>query len=245
MSARALWLVVLATSATAQRPCASSPSRAPTSFFLEVTRRDSAQVARLCLVSATPVGSYMATISFDSSHMRAIHASAPLGMQAINTTVPGMIRIAGASTSGFANGVLAVVSFAHPVKANEPMSLTVSEVSGTRGASLLQATRVTGWPPHARPPAAPVIDSVSPRSAVLEPDRVTDIAIYGRGFAPTGNAVVFGTAEVSGLASEADGTVLRFPAPFVRVLEGQLLIRVRHDGLLSNGVILGVRKNEP
>jgi hypothetical protein len=100
-------------------------------------------------------------------------------------------------------------------------------------------------------PGAPVIDSISPRSGEVSAERVTDIALYGHGFAPSGNVVVFDGAEVAGLLSEAGGTVLRFAAPTRipsnrggtsrRVSPGSMDIRVRTPGGVSNAVTFVVK----
>jgi hypothetical protein len=93
--------------------------------------------------------------------------------------------------------------------------------------------------------APPVIDSISPRSGEVENERVTDIAIYGRGFAPRGNVVLFGTAEIPGLMSEAGGTMIRFSAPSVRIAGKRVAIRVKHDGMESNAATFSVRDDKP
>lgn len=87
----------------------------------------------------------------------------------------------------------------------------------------------------------PVVDSIAPRTGELESERVTDITIYGRGFAARGNLVLFGSASIPGLMSEAGGTVIRFSAPSVRVTERTVAVRVQHDGMQSNAVVFTVK----
>jgi hypothetical protein len=82
----------------------------------------------------------------------------------------------------------------------------------------------------ARNAGMPTIDSISPRTGELDNERVTDVTLYGRGFAPRGNLVRFGDREIPGLMSERNGTVIRFPAPVLRVHEGWVPVRVVRDG---------------
>ena len=88
----------------------------------------------------------------------------------------------------------------------------------------------------ARNAGTPMIDSISPRSGQLDTERVTDVILYGRGFAPRGNLVRFGDREIPGLMSERSGTVMRFPAPVLRVHDGPVPVRVVRDGVQSNAV---------
>jgi hypothetical protein len=129
-------------------------------------------------------------------------------------------------------------------RATAHITLSVSEANTTSGTSLLNEIAVVGWQHRSGAIPAPVIDSISPRAAELDGDRVTDLTIYGRGFAARGNLVLFGRAEIPGLMSEANGTVIRFSAPTVRAREGKVPIRVKHDGLQSNAVIFTVKEGE-
>jgi hypothetical protein len=240
----ALLVLAAGASAAGQAPCAKAPTAAATSFFLEpatAAARDTVATVRLCLVSTRRVGSYMAVVSFDSSRMRVAQVDARGGVQVANVNVPGIIRIAGAAPSGFANGTLALIALKPAGKTLDRLALVVSEASTTTGGSLLSDATVSGWPRSTVSRLQPVIDSISPRSGALEAERVTDIAIYGKGFAPTGNLVLFGIAEVRGLASEAGGTIIRFSAPGVRVGEDKVPVRVTHDGKQSNAVTFTVK----
>jgi hypothetical protein len=125
------------------------------------------------------------------------------------------------------------------------IALDITEANATSGASLLKTLLVVGWSPRMRRPMQPVIDSISPPAAALDRDRVTDITIYGKGFAATGNAILFGTAEVSGLKSQVGGTVIRFSAPLIPTSGGRIEVRVRHDSLRSNVVTFTAKDGKP
>jgi hypothetical protein len=241
------WLVVCA-AACAQAPCTSAPKTSSTSFFAEpvATRpSDSLVIVRLCLASTERIGSYMASVTFDSSHMRVARVDARAGMQATNARTPGIVRVAGAAPSGFPNGELLRIAFTSAEQSLDRISIVVSEANSTSGVSILGETDIAGWPRDSQSASAPVIDSISPQDGELEDDRVTDITIYGSGFAALGNLVVFGSAQVPGLRSEAEGTIIRFPAPGIRVADGKALIRVKHNGMESNAVSFTVKGDRP
>jgi hypothetical protein len=199
---------------------------------------------RLCLSSSKKLGSYMAVMQFDSTQMRATHVVTRGGVQATNLKTPGEVRVAGAAPSGFANGELASMTFKPRRRATAPIVLSVSEANTTSGTSLLKEIVVVGWQHRSGAIPAPVVDSISPRAGELDGDRVTDLTIYGRGFAARGNLVLFGRAEIPGLMSEADGTIIRFSAPTLRARASQVPVRVKHDGLQSNAVTFTVKEGE-
>ena len=236
----------IALPASAQAPCTKAP--AATSLYLEPAARgpsDTVVTMRLCLSSSKKLGSYMVLLQFDSSLMRATHLATRGGVQATNLKPPGEVRIAGAAPSGFANGELASMTFKLRQRAAAPITLSVSEATTVNGTSLLTELAVVGWQQRSGRISAPVIDSISPRAGELDGDRVTDLTIYGRGFAARGNDVLFGKAEIQGLTSEANGTVIRFSAPALRAREGKVPIRVKHDGLQSNAVTFTAKEGEP
>lgn len=255
--------LMLPTPGNAQAPCAPSRTARGARFHVEVAPagpRDTVMVARLCLAPGTQgVGSYMAVITYDSTRVRAARVDAGGGMQVANARVAGTIRIAGASPGGFAVGQLASMIFrrvgSRPL---DRLTLTVTEVSTPGGASVLGETVVEGWPakaPRQSVTQPPAIDSISPRAAVVGAERVTDLVLYGKGFAASGNTVLFDGAPVSGLLSESGGTILRFTAPtFIparggvsghRVSAGRVLVRVKHAGGTSNAVAFTVREDTP
>ena len=250
----AIVFALVAGEAAAQAPCTRAPTQAATSFFIErvpPAARDTLVVVRLCLSSRKQLGSYTAMLTYDTTRMRVATVKTPGGLQASNATVAGVIRIAGAEPSGFANGLLASVAFKPmTARALPRVTLSVSEANTTDGGSLLPATRVTGFPSAPASAVRPAIDSITPRTAEVSHERVTDLVLYGRGFAETGNTITFGGAEVSGLASERGGTIIRFLAPTQipahgssgshRTMPGPVEVRVRHAGGASNAVTFTV-----
>jgi hypothetical protein len=247
-------LMVAGAAPAGAQACATS-AKAGTAFFIEPTRpgvRDTLIGARLCVTSVTPVGSYTAVVAYDSTRVRVARVETAGDMQVSNTQVTGIVRFAGASPGGFRNGVLATIFF-KPVagRTTGRIAVTISEVSSTNGASLLADTRTVGWPVATKVAARPVIDSIIPRAAEISHERVTDVVLYGKGFTESGNSVDFGGAEVSGLASEKGGTVIRFLAPtevpakgarqMQRLAPGRIQVRVRHGGGSSNPVTFTVR----
>lgn len=258
-------LSALATSRTAraQPPCAERLPAAGARFYIErvaAGRSETTVRARLCVASGAPgIGSYLATIGYDSTVMRVARVETPAGMQAVNSRVAGSIRIAGAAPGGFANGQLAIITF-KPSKAVAlgRLMLTVTEVNTPAGESILAVTRTDGWPvkPPSKPvkAAKPVLDSITPRGGEVSPERVTDIVLHGRGFAASGNSVVFDGAEVTGLLSERGGTVIRFTAPTWipargsspahRVLPGPVEVRVKTASGSSNPLTFRVREED-
>jgi hypothetical protein len=185
--------------------------------------------------------------------MRVVRVVPTSGMQVANPTVAGSIRIAGVSPAGFSSGELALLTFIAPKgRRLGTLRLMIGEASTTGGASLLKDVAADGWPVATiETPGIPVIDSISPRAAEIESERVTDLVLYGRGFASRGNVVLFDGAEVPGLLSEAKGTVIRFTAPTSvpaaagtsrRVTPGPVRVRVKHEKGTSNAVTFTVRE---
>ena len=248
-------IIAAAVAAPARAQSCTTPAKGGTSFFIEPIRpgaRDSLIGARLCVSSVKPVGSYTATVSYDSTRVRIARVETAGDMQVSNTRATGIVRLAGASPSGFRNGKLATIFF-KPVgqRVLGRIAVTISEVNSTTGASLLADSRTVGWPVGTTVAARPVIDSIVPRAAEISHERVTDLVLYGRGFTESGNSVDFGGAEVAGLASEKGGTVIRFLAPtevpakggtpMHRLTPGKIQVRVRHGGGSSNPVTFTVR----
>lgn len=238
----------------AQAPCTRAVPAGAAHFYVEAVApapRDSIVVARLCLASPSAIGSYMAIIRYDSAAARVTQVQTAGGMGAANPRVPGVVRIAAAAPNGLANGVIATLSFRRSTgKSLHRITLAVPDATTISGASL--KTAAVGWQgkPDA-PISRPVIDSIRPTSGRIEHERVTDVVLYGRGFAAEGNVVDFGGAEVSGLASEGNGTLIRFSAPSRlptrgarparRIGPGRLQVRVKHAGGTSNAVLFTAR----
>ncbi|HEY6220309.1 MAG TPA: IPT/TIG domain-containing protein [Gemmatimonadaceae bacterium] len=249
--------LIAASLATMVAQCAS-PSRP--SFFLEslpLSSSDTVARVRLCLMPpAGGVGSYSATISFDSAQMRVLTVDVSGGLQAANKSVANIVRIAGASPSGFGAGPLATIIFKpRRGRSLSRVKLAIHEATSVSGVSVLREIGVRGYPatdrllgvvesaavgapPESKQPAsAPTIDSIVPRSGRVDAETVRDITVHGKGFASTGNVVLFGDATIENLASESGGTVIHFMAPTVlpargsrpsqRVTPGSYAVRVR------------------
>lgn len=256
-----VWCLLAAPGVARAQACAKRVAATETRFFIEPVAtgaRDTVVVARVCLAaSARGIGSYMATITYDSTRMRVMRVDVSGGMQVANSRVAGTVRLAGASPGGFSSGQLASVVF-KPArsKALGRIALVVSEASTPGGASLMGETRARGWPADekADQAARPTIDSISPRAAEVGHERVTDLVLYGRRFAPGGNTVVFDGVEVTGLLSEAQGTIVRFAAPTWipardnaparQVRAGRVQVRLKHPGGTSNAVAFTVRDGD-
>lgn len=255
------WCLLAVPAVARAQQCAKRVGGSGTTFFIEPVAsrvRDSVVVARVCLTaSARGVGSYTATITYDSTRMRAMRVDVTGGMQVANSRVAGTIRLAGASPAGFSGGRLASVVF-KPTRGRtmSRITLVVSEASTPAGASLLGETRAQSWPAAeiADKRGRPVVDSISPRAAEVGAESVTDLVLYGKGFAPADNIVVFDGVEITGLLSEGRGTIVRFAAPTWipargntpghRVQAGRVQVRLKHSGGTSNAVAFTVREGD-
>jgi hypothetical protein len=225
-------------------PVCSVPGRAATkgaSLFVEAVRpaaNDTTVSARLCLVPPkNGVGSYHATLTFDSTAMRAVRVDVNGGMQAKNMSVPGAIKLAGAASNGFARGPLATIVF-RTLKGNAlaRIRLTLVELTTLGGADLLGGAKIAGYPsadrtlgliernPTRRAAGGartlptmsltvPHIDSIAPSSGHVDPESVLEVALYGKGFATNKSTVLFDAATVDRPVSEHGGTVLKFIIP--------------------------------
>jgi hypothetical protein len=228
--------------AIAPAPVCAAPRIGPINvaqFFVEPVKtaaRDTLVTARLCLVPPrSGVGSYQATLAFDSTVMRVVRVELSNGMQAKNATVPGVIRLAGAAPAGFTRGPLATLAFkAKHGAVLGKIRLTLREVNSISGVTLLANTTVSGHPSTdrtlgviekpakpgtvARHPspivaiAVPRIDSISPTGASIDPESVVEVTLYGSGFAE-GDVVLFDAAAVQRPVAEEGGTILRFIVP--------------------------------
>lgn len=249
-------------------------------LFLEAVKpsaKDTVLTARLCLVPPKAgVGSYTATLTFDSTVMRAVRVDVSGGMQARNIAVQGVIKLAGAAPNGFRRGPLATIAF-KPLKGTTlgKVRVTLVEANTPSGKTLLANSKVAGYPSTDRSLGviekhvatsgsggtgrstvgpkmiAPHVDSISPSGGKIDPESVFDVALYGKGFATNGNAVVFDAATVEGLSSENGGTVLRFAIPTMipahenvqlhRTAPGKFSVKVRTPAGTSNAVTFTVR----
>src|SRR5688500_18333248 len=102
----AVLLVTTADIAVAQGACARPSDGAAPRFYIEQVAarpRDSVVVARLCLAPGKKgLGSYVATLTYDTTSMRVATVRSSGGMQVANPRIAGIIRLAGAAPSGFA-----------------------------------------------------------------------------------------------------------------------------------------------
>src|ERR1019366_3449458 len=122
--------------------CATTVSVKGPHLFLEAVKPnagDTIALVRLCLVPPkSGIGSYNATLTFDSTIMRATRVDVTGGMQAVNATVQGVIRLAGAAPSGFQRGPLATIVFRPKRgKSLSKIRLTLIEASSAAGATAL------------------------------------------------------------------------------------------------------------
>ena len=237
---------------TAPLVCATTVNTRGAHLFLEMVKpavADTVIRVRLCLVPPKAgIGSYSATLTFDSTTMRAARVDVSGGMQAANANVAGSVRLAGAAPNGFQPGLLATIVF-RPKRGKRlsKIRLTLLEANTPSGASVLADSKVAGYPsadrtlgvlqraqvsaaytatgPKTRMSDVPRIDSISPPSGHIEPEGVLDLVIYGRGFASEGNRVLFDAATVDGLTSENGGTVIRFMAPTMIPEHGKVQAR--------------------
>ena len=97
------------------------------------------------MASTPALGSYTATLNYDSTEMRLVRVQTSGGMQVVNPKAAGVIRIAGAAPEGFRNGVLATMAFKSSRRGLGRLKVSVSEATSTKGASLASGLRVTGW----------------------------------------------------------------------------------------------------
>jgi hypothetical protein len=252
----------------APTPVCTVPWSAPTKgayLFLEAVKgaaKDTVVSARLCLVPPKRgVGSYHATLTFDSTIMRAVRVDVSGGMQAKNMAVQGIIKLAGAAPNGFGRGPLATIVF-RPLKgkALAKIRLTLVELNTPAGAALLDDSKVAGYPstdrtlgrietkPNARgvvgirelpttAASAPHIDSISPTSGKIDPDAVVEVALYGKGFAADGNKVMFDFATVDRPVSENGGTVLKFIVPTMIPAHGNVQLHRVEAGTYTIKVV--------
>lgn len=211
------------------------------------------------------LGSFRVRIGYDSTKLHFIDELPASGiMRVVNPTV-GDIVVVGAASGQSVDSTLFVLRFRvdDPAGINS-LVLRIDELNDgqfkdrketiTRASSLVLDPSLAGrsMPTSAsdassspgriavntpsRNPGTPAIDSISPRTGALDNERVTDVILYGRDFAPRGNLVRFGDREIPGLMSEKSGTVIRFPAPVLRVHEGRVPVRVVREGVPSNAV---------
>src|SRR4051812_8613556 len=136
----------------ATKPCSERAVGRSTRLYLEAAGApDTAGVAafRLCLAAPTAgVGSYSATLSFDSTAARVTRVDVSGGMQVANANVGGKVRLAGAAPAGFRSGALATVRLKLLRGRSLPrIRLALNEASSPAGVSVIASAKVSGYPP--------------------------------------------------------------------------------------------------
>lgn len=218
-------------------------------------KRDTIVRVRVCLAlpAAQKVGSFHLEVEYDSLIVRATAASAaPGGTQVANTLVAGRVAIAGAAPSGFVRGTVNTISFRRRGTALGTLQLSLRELNGVDGTSLVMHTTVHGiGAPRATPAlardAAPALDKLAPARTTIVPGGVAEVMIHGRGFTSEGNVVMFGPAVLGELRS-SDGVTLRLLVPNSwpssgeappRLIEaGEYAVQIRNTRGVSNALLL-------
>ena len=132
--------------------CAGSAAGKVPRLFLEVPAPkagDSLAAVRLCIVpSNAAVGSYHATIEYDTAAVTLVHAAVETnGMQVVNPNSVGVVSLAGAAPTGFSAGLLATVTVRpRAPRAVGVLKLTLVEMNGTGGVDLRPGALVAGFP---------------------------------------------------------------------------------------------------
>jgi hypothetical protein len=176
-----------ATQGSRRLPCADRTVGPAARIFLEVSPAapgDSTAVVRLCVVpSSLPIGSYHATMDYDTAVLRVMHAEpGGNGLNAVNPRSEGTVAFAGATSSGFNAGAVATVTvLPRHLRTIGALKLTVFELNATSGADLRDGARVAGYPSSDRTlgaigaprVAAAVADSasVAPAAAKSRPSQ--------------------------------------------------------------------------
>jgi hypothetical protein len=99
----------------------------------------------ICLTAppSLHVGSFHLRMAYDTGAQRAVAVEPAAGLQAHNTTRPGMVDLAGAAPGGFEPGLLAVVRMTLVTRGVEhPGTLSIVELNGVGGEDLLGLARV-------------------------------------------------------------------------------------------------------
>jgi hypothetical protein len=141
-----------ATQGSRRLPCADRSVGSAARMFLEVSPGgpgDSTAQVRLCVVpSSLPIGSYHATMDYDTAMVRVMQAEpGGNGLNVVNPRSAGTVAFAGATSSGFNPGAVATVTvLPRHQRAIGALKLTVIELNATSGADVRAGARVAGYP---------------------------------------------------------------------------------------------------
>jgi len=211
--------LALAGSITVAVPC-SAPDTALT-VYLEadpVAARDSTAHVRLCLGGASQharVRSFSARVRVDTAFGRIVgveHIASPEVYARADTNGAAAL-VAGASSSGIANGSLITVRVRLARLGTLPrFSILLTELSDAQGLSLVTRTSVIGLNAKCSG-SEPALFEVLPPAASVDPGAVLDLRIDGCGFSADKNTVKFGGVTMRNIRSTDDGTHIRVVIP--------------------------------
>jgi hypothetical protein len=201
-----------------------------------ITPRTTVVRARLCLTVATrpsKVGSLQGFIRVDSSLARItrVQTVGPV----VQSTARGTITLAAAAPRGLAGGTLLVITLRLMTQGVvPPLTLTMTEISGVDGRSLVSRTTIRGLPQRCAigvrctaprtttgttacatvsPTSPPQLETLAPSEGSADPGTVIEATLTGCAFAPTGNTVRFGDVTMRNLSSTNGGTRITITIP--------------------------------
>jgi hypothetical protein len=211
--------LALAGSVAVAAPCSTRDT--VLTVYLEadpVAARDSIVHVRLCLGGASQsarVRSFSARMRVDTAFGRIAdveHLTSP-EVYARADTNGGAVLVAGASSSGIANGSLITVRVRLARLGTLPrLSIVLTELSDAQGMSLVTRTSVIGLDAKCSG-SDPALFEVLPPAASADPGAVLDLRIAGCGFSADRNTVKFGDVTVRNIKSTDDGTRIRVVIP--------------------------------
>jgi hypothetical protein len=211
-------------------PCASNG--ASLSLYLEadaVAARDSVAHVRLCL-SGPRVNSMSARISVDTSFGRVagVDKQSAASVFAHADTSNGTVLVAGAASTGIAEGALATMRVRLLRRGTLPhVSVVLTEMNDASGTSLVTRAHVVGLEARCTGAEPAVFEVLPPAVGAGE---AIDLRISGCGFSGDRNAVSFGGVVLPGVRSSDDGTRIRVVIP-----KRQSLGAGAYDVTVNNG----------
>jgi hypothetical protein len=203
---------------------AASPCAAPAAalkVFLEtdaVGPRDSIARVRLCLAGATAdarVNSLSARIVVDTAFGRVVDVDRSSGSTIVARadTGAGTVLVAGAATSGVADGSLLSLRVRMLRPGTLPrVTVVLTEMNGPTGTSLVTRASVAGLDAKCVG-VQPAVFEVLPPTVSADPGEPLDLRINGCGFSADKNTVKFGDVSVPNIKSSDGGTHIRVVIP--------------------------------